>query len=74
MTDAAFIAKHYGGCRSGGSFVLKTCPVCGYHDASLKDGDGGRLLFTCFGNGCSFANLMTVLRAQGLVAGRADLD
>ncbi len=72
--DAATIAKHYGGRRSGGSYVLKACPVCGYRDTSVKDGDGGRLLFACPGNNCSFADLMAALRAQGIVDGRANAN
>lgn len=74
MMGAAFIAKHFGGRPSGGSFVLKACPVCGYHDASVKDGDGDRLLFTCFGNNCTFTDLMATLRAQGLATGRSDAE
>jgi putative DNA primase/helicase len=70
--DAATIAKLYGGCRSGSSFVLKACPVCGYRDASVRNGDDGHLLFKCWGGGCDFAALMTALRAQGLAPGRAD--
>lgn len=72
--DAASIAKHYGGRRSGRSWVLKSCPVCGYRDASVRDGDGGRLLFTCFGGGCSFSDFMAALRAEGLIAGEPDPD
>ena len=74
MTDAFTIAKHYGGRPSGGSYVLKSCPVCGYRDASVKNGDGGRLLFACPGNNCSFTDLMATLRAQGLAPGLLDRD
>ncbi len=77
--SAAEIAKRLGGAIRHGRGWLARCPVPGHGQGrgdrnpslSLADGEGGRLLVTCFG-GCAARDVLAEMRNRGLIAGRRD--
>ncbi len=70
MADARTLTLALKG-RWHGHYGLAFCPAHANTRTpalSLADGDGGRLLCTCFA-GCSFADVMAALRGLGLMEG-----
>jgi putative DNA primase/helicase len=76
--DAKTIAHALRGRKHAGGWLV-SCP-CRNHGSgrgdrnpslSVADGDGGRLLLTCFA-GCSFENITAALRSRGLDARGSD--
>lgn len=70
MTAAA-IAAALGDARREGRAWRCRCPVHGGHSLVIRDGDGGRVLATCWG-GCDRLEVLAELRGRGLLDARAD--
>lgn len=67
--NAAGIAAALGhACRTGRDWRCR-CPVHGGRSLTIRDGDGGRLLVTCWG-GCNRLDVLAELRQKGLLDGR----
>lgn len=67
--NAAGIAKALGGARREGRGCRCRCPLHGGHSLVIRDGEGGRVLVTCWG-GCDRLDVLAELRRQGLLHGR----
>jgi putative DNA primase/helicase len=69
--NAAAIAAALGDARREGRAWRCRCPLHGGRSLVLQDGDGGRLLATCWG-GCDRIGVLSELRGRGLLSGPAD--
>lgn len=69
--NAAAIAAAFGEARREGGASRCRCPLHGGRSLVIRDGDGGRLLATCWG-GCDRLDLLAELRRRGLLDRRAD--
>jgi putative DNA primase/helicase len=69
--SAAVIAAALGDARREGRAWRCRCPLHGGRSLVLRDGDGGRLLATCWA-GCDRRDLLAEVRRRGLLSGRAD--
>ncbi len=69
--SAAAIAAALGDARREGRAWRCRCPLHGGRSLVLRDGDGGRLLATCWG-GCDRLDVLAELRRRGLLAGSTD--
>jgi hypothetical protein len=67
---AAEIAAALGDARREGPTWRCRCPLHGGHSLILRDGDGGRLLVTCWGD-CDRLDVLAELRRLGLLGGHA---
>src|SRR5262249_4270089 len=67
--NAADIAEALGGARREGRSWRCRCPLHGGRSLVLRDGDGGRVLVTCWG-GCDRLDVLAELRARGLLGRR----
>ena len=63
---AAEIAAVLGDARRKGRAWRCRCPLHGGRNLTLRDGDGGRVLATCWG-GCDRRDLLAELRRRGLL-------
>jgi hypothetical protein len=69
--SAAMIAAALGDARREGRNWRCRCPLHGGHSLTLRDGDAGRVLATCWA-GCDRLDVLAELRHRGLLGGRAD--
>src|SRR6516165_7607191 len=70
--SAARVAEALGDASRTGRVWRCRCPVHGGRSLTLRDGDGGRLLLTCWG-GCNRLEVLAELRRSGLLdEGRAN--
>ena len=69
--NAAAIAAVLGDARREGRAWRCLCPLHGGHSLVIKDGDGGRVLATCFG-GCNRLEVLAELRRRGLLDRHSD--
>jgi putative DNA primase/helicase len=69
--SGADIAHRLGDARREGLTWRCRCPLHGGRSLILRDGDGGRVLATCWG-GCDRLDVLAELRRRGLLDGRAD--
>jgi putative DNA primase/helicase len=65
------IAAALGGARREGRAWRCRCPLHGGRSLVIRDGEGGRVLVTCWG-GCDRLDVLAELRRRGLLDGRAD--
>jgi putative DNA primase/helicase len=68
---AADIAAALGDARREGRSWRCRCPLHGGRSLTLRDGEGGRLLITCWA-GCGRIDVLADLRGRGLLSERAD--
>jgi hypothetical protein len=68
--NAAAIAQALGDARREGRFWRCRCPLHNGRSLMLRDGNGGRLLATCWG-GCERLDVLAELRRRGLFRGGA---
>ena len=68
--SAADIAHALGDARREGRGWRCRCPLHQGRSLTLRDGDGGRVLVTCWG-GCDRLDVIAELRRRGLLDGRA---
>jgi putative DNA primase/helicase len=66
---AAEIARALRGARREGRTWRCRCPLHGGCSLTLRDGDGGCVLVTCWG-GCNRLDVLAELRRRGLLDGR----
>lgn len=71
--NTAAIAKALGLARSGRTYNGR-CPCCGYPSGFTVEEDNGRVLVKSHACGCSQADVIHALRAQGLWAGEPDKE
>jgi len=69
--NAASVAEALGDASRTGRDWRCRCPVHGGRSLTLRDGDGGRLLVTCWG-GCDRLDVLAELRIRGLLGGERD--
>lgn len=69
--NAAAIAATLGDAQRKGRAWRCRCPLHGGRSLELRDGDGGRVLATCWG-GCDRLDVLGELRRRGLLGGHAD--
>jgi len=69
--NAAAVAAALGDARREGRTWRCRCPLHGGRSLTLRDGDAGRVLVTCWG-GCDRLDVLAELRWRGLLEGRAD--
>ena len=69
---AAEIAAALGDARREGRAWRCRCPLHGGRSLVLRDGDGGRVLATCWA-GCDRRDVLAELRQRGLFDARADV-
>jgi hypothetical protein len=67
--SAAAIAAALGDARREGRAWRCRCPLHRGHNLTLRDGDGGRVLVTCWG-GCDRLGVLAELRRYELLEGR----
>jgi putative DNA primase/helicase len=70
MNTAASIAEALGDARREGRSWRCKCPLHGGRSLVIRDGDGGRLLATCWA-GCDRLDVLAELRRRGLLGERA---
>jgi putative DNA primase/helicase len=68
--SAADIAHTLGDARREGCAWRCRCPLHNGRSLTIRDGDGGCVLVTCWG-GCDRRDVLTELRRRGLLDGRA---
>jgi len=68
---AARVAEALGDASRTGRVWRCRCPVHGGRSLTLRDGDGGRLLVTCW-SGCNRLDVLAVLHRSGLLEGRTN--
>src|SRR5262245_61866096 len=68
--SAAEIAHVLGNARREGRAWRCCCPLHNGRSLTLRDGDGGRVLVTCW-SGCNRLDVIAELRRRGLLDGRA---
>jgi len=68
--NAADIARALGDARREGRTWRCRCPLHGGRSLTLRDGEGGCVLVTCWG-GCNRLDVLAELRRRGLLDGRA---
>jgi len=68
---ASDIGHALGGAQREGRNWRCQCPLHGGHSLILRDGNGGRVLATCWG-GCDRREVLSELRRLGLLDSRAD--
>ena len=69
--NSADIAAALGDARREGRAWRCRCPLHGGRSLVIRDGDGGRVLATCWA-GCDRLDVLAELRRRGLLGGRAD--
>lgn len=69
--NAAGIATALGEARREGRGWRCRCPLHGGHSLVIRDGEGGRVLVTCWG-GCNRLDVLAELRRHCLIPGPAD--
>jgi putative DNA primase/helicase len=66
--NAADIARALGDARREGRTWRCRCPLHGGRSLTLRNGDGGCVLVTCWG-GCNRLDVLAELRRRGLLDG-----